>query len=106
MKIIYDKIDVYDGASLAASCRIKVVLSWYLYPHIFITEGRYLDIPGLYGPQNHVQIALPHQQQLNWWKCLGSWKRYRTKYVIAFVANLEYWKRHGHFVSGTSQYQI
>lgn len=106
MKIINDKIEVYDGDYLAASCSIKVALSWYLYPIIFVTERRYLEIPGLFAQQGHAQIALPHEQQINWWKCFCSWRLYRKKYLIPFVANLEVRVRTGEFAAGVSMFDL
>lgn len=108
MKRITEKIEVYDPESgaLVASCYVDVFLSWYLYPIILVKEKRYLAIPGLLGHQGHAQLYLPHEQQINWWKCLCSWKRYKRKYVIPFVANMEYRVLEGVFVGGVSSYDL
>lgn len=108
MKKITEKIEVYDNESgaLEASCYVTVFLSWYLYPIILVMEPRYLAIPGLLGQQGHAQLFLPHEQQLNWWKCLCSWSRYKKKYLIPFVANMEYRVRCGEFAGGVSSYNV
>lgn len=107
MKKIEETIKIFDPKTdaLLASCHVEVLVSWYLYPLVFIKEKKYIDDnQNLFYNQGLSFPALPHEMQLTWFMCLLSWSRFKKKVIVPFIANLEYKRKTGHFANGTTSY--
>lgn len=111
MKKFTETIEVKDPATgkVFSTCKVGVILTWYLYPLIFCQDEKYLQIPnlknGFFAQEGLMQIDLPHIQQRNWFKCLLSWNRYRDKYVVPMAANLEHYRLTGMWANGHVSYK-
>lgn len=79
---------------------VTVVLSFWLYPQVFVNIAYHKypsvleDYDGLCYP------SLPTELQKDWiFKCWFSWKKYKERIIIPYLANLEYYGINGKFAT-------
>jgi hypothetical protein len=110
MRHIRETIEVKHRKTgeVLVSCKVKVILSWYLYPLVFIDEPILLEkMPELFSQQGLFLTGLPHVEQKEWFLgCFLSWNRYKERVLIPAVANLYVRLYKGEWANGSVAYEM
>lgn len=101
MKIIKDTIDIIDSDGVFwASVRFEAVISWYLFPLVFIKKSEYMQLPSV-SKDGLCWVSVPHKMQIDWFlKCFCSWSRYKRLILLPYFANLHHHYLTGRFANG------
>lgn len=97
MKKVSEKIEIIDAeGTYWATVRFDAVLSWYLYPQVFIKKESYLHLPSVIPEDGYCFPSVPNRLQWEWiFRCWFSWSRYKKKVLVPYFANL-----HHHHLTG------
>jgi hypothetical protein len=110
MRHIRETIEIKhpDTGKVIVSCKVRVILSWYLHPLVFIEEPILLEeMPELFSHQGLFFTGLPHVEQKEWFLgCFFSWNRYKERVLIPAVANLYVRLDTGEWTNGSVAYEM
>lgn len=102
MRIFSDEVEITDSEGVFyARVKFDAVISWYLYPQIFVRKTEYLSIPSV-GSDGLCYISIPHKQQKDWFlRCFLSYSRFKRLILLPYFANLHHYFLVGRFANGS-----